>query len=131
MPKKMGAFGKDLLKRIAAIIEEGTLEDLQAFWPYLTTYKEQFKKGIDAVLVETNLSPEEISKKLTQKENELFLIFLRHIGEELSYEAIQGAIWGEKDNVEGNLGNLVRRLRKKVEPHYRIHNIRGYGYCME
>lgn len=72
---------------------------------------------------------------LSQKEFQLLLLFLRHIGEVLPRNMIIEKIWDMHFDPGTNVVDVaVRRLRSKVDEPFEpklIHTVRGVGYVLE
>lgn len=133
MSKRMGAFGRTLLRQLVRVIENGDIKEVESIWDYLLTYKKQFDQGIDAIESSTiNLVDDEISRILTKREWQLYSFLHQQRGKIVSNEEIIHAIWGSRTLDPSALGQLLKRVVNKAEPYgIKIHNSRGEGYWME
>lgn len=78
--------------------------------------------------------PDNSIKKLTQKEADLFKLFIDHKNNILKRQEILENIWGEDDYFMGrSLDVFISRLRKilKEDSNLRIDNIHGVGFKLQ
>jgi DNA-binding response OmpR family regulator len=75
--------------------------------------------------------PDNSSQKLTQKESDLFKLFIEHKNNILKRQEILERLWGEDDYFMGrSLDVFISRLRKilKKDDSLKIENIHGVGF---
>lgn len=75
------------------------------------------------------------SCSLSKRETQLFLLFLRNLGQVMTRELLLARVWGPDAPVEeGNLDNYIHFLRRRlgaVGSGMRLTTLRGVGYRLE
>lgn len=75
------------------------------------------------------------SCSLSKRETQLFLLFLRNLGQVMTRELLLARVWGSDAPVEeGNLDNYIHFLRRRlgaVGSGMRLTTLRGVGYRLE
>lgn len=70
--------------------------------------------------------------RLTNKEYELLLLFMRNPGMALSRDTIYSRVWGGEYNINSRTVDLhVQRIRKKLGLNSVLKSVHGIGYCLE
>lgn len=84
----------------------------------------------------TNRHRPELDIALTQKETEVALLLLEHLGRPLSRAFIQERIWGKEPEVptrtiDTHVSRVRNKLGLKPEFGYKLGTVYGYGYQLE
>jgi two-component system, OmpR family, response regulator MprA len=73
--------------------------------------------------------------RLSPREYDLLVVFMRHAGQALSRERLCQLVWGYGFEGESNFVDVaIKELRKKLEEHGRgrlIQTVRGFGYIFK
>ena len=86
---------------------------------------------VDTAACRIQCGDEEI--RLTPKEYELLLLFLRNRGRALYRDYLYETVWGEDDIADSTrtLDTHITRLRRKLHLGDRLRTVRNVGYMLE
>ncbi|WP_225047955.1 response regulator transcription factor [Lacticaseibacillus kribbianus] len=70
--------------------------------------------------------------QLTQREYDLLLVLMQHVGTTMSRDELLDAVWGTEFDGQVNIVDVyIRYLRQKLGGPNLIHTVRGVGYALQ